>query len=202
VSARHIDWAALRRNLDEAQRRLATSFGEDDDRRAALLRKRARRLGASAKVSPAAGSRTTVMTFLLGTERYALELSALSQVFPLRGLVAVAGAPEKVLGVMSLRGEVGTIWDLGRLLGLPRPAGSLPGHLLVLKQRTGLGLAVDYVEGTREIEDEAVASRDEVPLALPFLRGFTGERIHLLDAGALAEGLGAEIEALGGADDR
>ena len=196
MRAGHIDWAVVRRSLEESERRQAASALDDESRREALLRKRAQRLGARAKLRGVADHSATVMTFLLRQERYALPLTALSQVLPVRGLVPVVGAPEKILGVMSLLGEVGTIWDLARLLGLRGPAGASLGHVLVLKSRIEIGLAVDYVEGTREIEAGPIV--DEGDLGLRFMHGFTAEKIHLLDAQALSDGLGAELDALGG----
>jgi chemotaxis signal transduction protein len=186
VRGGHIDWAALKRALAEAERKLASALVFDDTRRLALLRKRADHLAAR-RSAAAAASVESVLTFLLGDGCYAIALTALCQVVTLDKLMPVAGAPPKILGVMSLRGDIGTVWSLAGVLDLPPEEASGRGHVLVLKASPELGLRVDYVEGTRDIDVKALVPGGPVggPLALRFCQGLTQDGIYVLDAEAL-----------------
>jgi purine-binding chemotaxis protein CheW len=183
VKGGHLDWEAVRGRLADAERRLAATLAYDEARTEALWRRRAQTLAArpttAAPIEPA-----TVMTFLLGRERYALPVGALGQVVPAAGVVPVPGAPPAVLGVANLRGEVGTVWDLARLLGLPAGEG---GHILVLARNPQIGLRADHVEGTEEIDLGALAAA-----AAPPVRGSTPALLHVLDPEALLASIEAE----------
>ncbi len=181
-----IDWTALKHTLAEGERKLAAALVFDEARRQALLRQRATYLAAHQAVHPTVSASHSFLVFLLGQESYALGLGALGQILPLDHLVPVPGAPATILGVMSLRGEVGTVWSLARLLNLPPAPPVAGGHVLVLKGNGEQGLAVDYVEGTREIDAGALAPASEgALLPLRFLRGLTREGVHVLDAETL-----------------
>jgi purine-binding chemotaxis protein CheW len=183
----HIDWAALRRTLAEGERKLAAALVLDDARRLALLRKRADHLAGRQRAAATSSALEPALIFLLGQERYALALSALCQVVPLDHLVPVAGAPPNILGVMSLRGEVGTVWSLAGLLGLApaEPVGR--GHVLILKASADVGLRVDEVEGTRDLDLGAVIRTEAAagPLSGQFCRGLIADGTYLLDDEAL-----------------
>jgi purine-binding chemotaxis protein CheW len=185
----HVDWAALRRSLAEGERKLAAALVLDDDRRLALLRKRAAHLAARKSGASAASTLEPALVFQLGQERHALALSALCQVVPLENLVPVAGAPANVLGVMSLRGDVGTVWSLAGLLDLPPVEASARGNVLILKASADVGLRVDEVEGTRDLDLASVIRTEAAggPLSGRFCRGLTPDGIYLLDGEALRQ---------------
>lgn len=178
-----IDWVAVKGQLARAEQRLAATMVPDEARTEALLRRRADALATRKSVAGVKVAPRMVLTFLLGPERYALELAALCQVVPLRGLVPVAGADPKVLGVMNLLGEVGTVWDLAALLDLPAAAGPRDGgHVLLLKPGGEVGLRVDHAEEALEIDLATITAPREDDGRL---RGFTPDRIHLVDVEAL-----------------
>jgi purine-binding chemotaxis protein CheW len=158
----------------------------DKTRRLERLRQRAAALAARRSAAPQRPLEA-FLAFRLGQERYAISLGAISQVAPLDHLVPVSGAPPQILGIMTLRGEVGTVWSLARVLGLP-PAESAPGgHVLVLKASSEVGLRVDEVDGTRDLDASALlgAGGGEVTLPLRLLRGLTADGTHVLDAEAV-----------------
>jgi chemotaxis signal transduction protein len=178
-----IDWTEVRGRLARAEQGLAASLLPDQARTDALLRRRADALATRRRGVAAKGAPRMVLTAVLGSERYAVELSSLCQVVPLRGLVPVAGADPKVLGVMNLLGEVGTVWDLAALLDLPAAAGPRQGgHVLVLKPGGEIGLRVDHAEGAQEIDLATLTAPQggEGPL-----RGSTPDRVQVLDVEAL-----------------
>ncbi|MDP3858383.1 MAG: chemotaxis protein CheW [Stagnimonas sp.] len=84
------------------------------------------------------------MCFSIAGESYAVNILQLREVLPDSRPVPVPGAPPEVLGVLNLRGEIITLLDLRRWLGLP--AGAADGPVLVLELAgLSLGLRVDAV---------------------------------------------------------
>ncbi|MBE7557980.1 chemotaxis protein CheW [bacterium] len=137
----------------------------------------------------------------LAGERFAVELTDVSEVIRDYPLYPVPGAPEFVDGVVNLRGRVVTVLSGRRLLGLaddPPPTGE---RILIL-QGPGelLGVRVDRVVGVKRVAVSAL----EPPLAgkagdaRGALRGlFTSEdrAVSLLD---LAKLVTAPLESAAG----
>src|SRR5437868_115370 len=96
----------------------------------AVYQRRARQMARRADAETVSQT-LPVLIFALGEERYAIELSALAEVLPLRGCTSVPGAPSAVLGVMNVRGEIRPVADLRRILELP-PGGDLVAAYVVM----------------------------------------------------------------------
>lgn len=203
MKAGHIDWTAVKSRLAKAEKALAAALVIDETRKDALLRRRADTLAARKSILPRKTETRSVMTFLLGKERYGVDLASLRQVVPLDGLVPVPGTPETILGVMNLRGEVGSVWDLARLMDIPKEEAAMGGHVLVLKAEFDVGFLVDYVEGRQEIDTGAMILPGAGESALPmrFLKGLTPERIHVLNTEALLESVLSETGMSDASDD-
>ena len=191
-----IDWGEVKRKLARAEQALATALAFDERRTEDLLRRRAEFLAARRSARPMTET-LPVMVFSLGRERYAIGLTHLRQVVPPSGLTPLPGAPEGMLGVINIRGEVDTIWDLARLLALPQAEASGPGHVLVMRTDREVGFRVDYVEGRMEIDAGKLILPHETEgaLATRFLKGLTPDKIHLLDVEAV---LGSILSETGG----
>ncbi len=67
-------------------------------------------------------------------------------------------APDYVCGVMNLRGEIATVFDLAVKLGLPSNRDENKGRVIVLKNRGGEfeGLLVDEIADVMQIREEDV----------------------------------------------
>jgi hypothetical protein len=113
------DWAEVRARLDRAGAATAEALRLSPERARAVLEERARAL---ARVPPAeyAGAVLEVVTFDLAGERYALETRHVRAVVRLGEHTPVPGAPDFLVGVLNLRGEVLAVMDLGKVLGLAR----------------------------------------------------------------------------------
>jgi chemotaxis signal transduction protein len=194
MSARRIDWERIKERLAEVERNLTSSLVFDDARKQRLLRKRAEYLAARRPDGGVALETQAFMVFLIHGERYAVGLRHLRQVVPLEGLVPVPGAPDGILGVMNLGGEVGTIWDLGRLLDLPERETRAAGHAIVLNAGVEIGLRVDFVEGRQDIDagNVILPNGPNGALDMRFLEGLTQDRIHILDVKAILGSIHSE----------
>lgn len=80
----------------------------------------------------------------VGREQYALPVESVLEVAELGELAAVPGSGAALLGVCNLQGQVLPVFDLARVLGIPRQGQAL--RLVVAEQAGRLaGLAVDEV---------------------------------------------------------
>jgi purine-binding chemotaxis protein CheW len=89
--------------------------------------------------------------------RYAVALESVERVLPMVAISPLPGAPEVVLGVINLRGQVVGVVDPGRRLGLDPHDYGLSAHLMIVRtQRRTLAIATDGVLGLAEASVDAV----------------------------------------------
>jgi len=153
-----------------------------------LLRERARLLAREILPEKAARSELELVVFKLAQENYAVESSYVREVYPLKSLTPLPGAPAFVLGLTNLRGEILSIVDLHTFFELPNQGLTDRSRVIVLRsQKMEFGILADSVTGTRRI------GTDDLQPSLPtltgireeYLKGVTGERLIVLDAGRL-----------------
>ncbi len=122
-----------------------------------LLRERALRL-AEAVAETGDEQRVEVLAVRLGQEQYAIELRVLHSVEPARGLTRVPCTSPTVAGVQNVRGEVITVLDLARVLGLAGASSSAREYVLVADAAGArVGLLVDAVLGVQSFELDRLA---------------------------------------------
>ncbi|MBU0550133.1 chemotaxis protein CheW [Myxococcota bacterium] len=102
-----------------------------------------------------------VLVFQRGARRFALDLTHLEALRPLRGACPVPGASSKVPGIFYWNGQLLSLHDIGAFVGEVVTA---PRWVLVVEhQARSLGLLADEVEGVRRLD----APPDPPPVALP-----------------------------------
>jgi purine-binding chemotaxis protein CheW len=90
--------------------------------------------------------RIEFLTFLLGTEEYAVEIDRVREVMRSPPITEVPRAPPDVLGVITVRGEVVAVFDPRGRLGLPRGEPTGAGRVIIVADGAGsCGLLVDAV---------------------------------------------------------
>lgn len=158
----------------------------EEERR--LLRERARLLAREIRPEKGARSELELVVFTLGPENYAVESGYVREVYPLNSLTPLPGAPPFVLGLTNLRGEILSIVDVHAFFELPNQGLTDRSRVIVLRShRMEFGILADSVAGTRRL------SADDLHPPLPtltgireeYLKGVTGERLIVLDAGRL-----------------
>ena len=96
---------------------------------AGALRERTQALvGASVPEAPA-----EVLVFELGEQRHALRAADVAEILPALTVIAMAGAPAGVEGVINLRGRLVPVLDLRQVLGLPSRPIEHTDHLIVVR---------------------------------------------------------------------
>lgn len=179
---RDVDWAALRRRLDEARAALERTEQPNAEATRSILERRAARL-AKAVVADAKADAYEVITFRLGSETCAIDATLVLNVFRLGGLALLPGAPAPVYGVTMWRGEVLTLLDLRGLLGMSTGALTDLGRVIVIgRSRAAFGFLADSVNGVRAISrGEVHASPGETRGRNALVSGITSEALLVLD---------------------
>lgn len=173
MAEREVDFAALRRRLDEAERALAGD--SDPDVRRRVLEARAQ---AVAGAREAARVETVpVLVFRVGGERYAVDVNEVFQVTEARGLSPLPGSPPWLLGALVARTRVVPVLDLRLLLGLEGGGMSDLSKVVVVEQGgDAFGLAAEELEGRVEVPREGLTAA----AAGPF-HWIAPDRLALLD---------------------
>ncbi|NOX54191.1 MAG: purine-binding chemotaxis protein CheW [Planctomycetes bacterium] len=98
-------------------------------------------------------------------EAYAYPLRRLMEVTPPLAIVPVPNVPEKILGIMNYRGEIRTVIDLRRVLGIPGDPDQTNCRILVTRDLpVQTALLVDEVNGIAEWAQDQLAP---VPATVP-----------------------------------
>ena len=188
AKATGINWEEVKNRLVESQLRLEQSGSADPQRLEAVYRQRASQLANRRLALRTAAPTRPVLAFFLGAERYGLELIDLAEVLPFGRCTPLPGAQRELLGVINLQGEVRSVLDLSRLLGLPDTNVSTGGYILMLRQQSlQIGLRVDRVEGIQHIvlAELALAGEQGPDSPACFLRGLTPDRLRILSTEAI-----------------
>jgi purine-binding chemotaxis protein CheW len=170
----------------EPQRDQTVPAGRDDIQR--TLRQRAQLLGCPMASETCHGPSVDTVAFLLGDETYAIELSHVREVFPLRQLTPLPCTPPFVRGIVSVRGQILSILDLRRLFDMPERETVEENNVIVVHgDDMEFGLMVQSILGTRAIELEQLQPPPSPDSGTrpSYLRGVTNDRTALLDATAL-----------------
>jgi purine-binding chemotaxis protein CheW len=112
-----IDWADFRG-------RIARAFDVSDDRgqgaqrkTRAILEERARRLALAPAAAAQQQDALSVLPFRLGREQYGLETRFAREVIRLTEFTTIPAAPDFLIGIANLRGEILPVFDLMRFFG-------------------------------------------------------------------------------------
>jgi chemotaxis signal transduction protein len=150
----------------------------------------------SLTTSPSEASTTTVCVFLVGDQRYGLDIGLCGEIVVLDRVAPVPLAQRGVLGVFSLRGAPTALVDLAQLLGLPTGEERTRSRaVLVLRGESGTlcGAPIQRVESVTRVGPEHARSASagtENPAVGGFIETETGV-VTLIDPRTLLERLEA-----------
>lgn len=128
------------------------------------------------------------VVFILGDQRYALHLSAVHRVVSMVQITLLMKAPDVVLGIVNVQGQVLPVISLRRRFRLPeREIG--PGDQLVVAHtaRRAVALAVDAVTDVVECSESELVAPQSIVSATENLTGIIKREdglilVHDLDA--------------------
>ncbi len=100
---------------------------------------------------------TELTTFYLGDALCGIDIRKIQEINKLIDMTRVPQAPDYVLGVLNLRGEIVTIIDLGRKLGLsPAQITSESRNIIINHRGENVGLLVDRIGDVVEANEKKV----------------------------------------------
>ena len=170
-----IDYATLRRQLDEAHALLEGTQAVSPQKRREVLSARAKALAQSRHEER--HEVLSVLAFQVGGERYAVPIEQVDHVLESRGLCGLPGAPRYVLGALVSRSRVVPVLDLRQLLGLEGGGMSDLGKVVVVDiAGDAFGIAAEMVDGRQELLRSTLSQ----PPPGPFLF-LTPDRLTVLD---------------------
>jgi purine-binding chemotaxis protein CheW len=161
----------------------------------ALLTRRGAEPRAAMRRAGELGKRTEYLTFLLGTDMYAVPIGVIAEILKPPPITEVPRAARQILGVMSVRGRLVTVVDLRRRFNLAEtPLGPKSRILLVASpsENDPVGLVVDevvqvYRLADSEIEQASVLGGEQPPHIAGIGRP-AGAILILLDLKPILEG--------------
>lgn len=180
------DWAQIKRRMADVAAVLERSATPVGEAKTAILKARAKALARELQHQEhQIYEQLEVIEFVLAYERYALEVSYVREVHPLKEITALPGTPAFVAGIVNVRGQIVSVIDLKRLFELPDKGLTDLNKVIILKNgRMEFGLLVDAMVGVHRLP-----VRDIQP-PLPtitgaragYVQGVTGQRVSVLDA--------------------
>jgi purine-binding chemotaxis protein CheW len=159
-------------------------MNEDQKR---ILRARAQAL-AREPVAKVTETMIDVVEFSLATERYGIETGYVREVVPFKELTPVPCTPAFYTGLVNVRGRMVAVVDLKKFFDLPANGlHDLHKVIILHSAEMDLGILADDVGGVRSVPVS------QLQAALPtlsgigqeYLRGVTGDRLVVLDAGKI-----------------
>jgi purine-binding chemotaxis protein CheW len=156
--------------------------------KAKVLKARARALAKEGVRVEEDESHLEVVEFMLAHERYALELTHIREVYPLKELTPLPGTPDFVLGIINVRGQILSIVDIKRFFDLPHKGLTNLNQVIILQSdKMEFGILADEILGTRSIpaSDIQTSLPTLTGIRADYLKGVTGDRVVILDGGEI-----------------
>lgn len=143
-----------------------------------LLLERAARF--SRAVDDEANEHTEVILFEQADCRYAVPLSALSEIRPVQAITVLPQAPAGVMGVINVRGRIVTVYRLAAASS--QVVGDQPGQALIGQGRTaGMALHADTVLGAERLSSAAIRPPPISMAALDYITGIGTDGTVFID---------------------
>jgi purine-binding chemotaxis protein CheW len=183
-----IDWQKLRERLARACAATEGSVRLSPERARAVMEERARTLARVPPRPPHAAEVLEIVTFALAGERYAVETRHVREVVRPAALTPVPGAPDFLVGLHNLRGDILAVFDLRRFFGVAdREATDLSRVIVLGGERAEFGALADAVHEVTTLRIDEV---HEPPASVGgagrgYLRGVTAGALVVLDGAAL-----------------
>ena len=113
-----------------------------------------------------------ILVFTLDEPRYALYLSAVERVVRAVEITQLPKAPQFVLGVINVQGQIIPVVDIRQRLHLPaRDLNPDNQFIIAHTSRRRVALVVDSVAGTRQLADRELVNAEQVMPGAEYIHG-------------------------------
>lgn len=183
-----IDWDKIHRRLEIAREAIEREWAPSLEERKKILKDRAKALAEETQEKETGEKTIEILEFLSAYERYGIETSYVREVYPLKEFTPLPCTPPFVLGIINVRGQILSVMDIKKFFDLPEKGlGDLNKVIILHSDNMEFGILVDVILGVHNI------LLGELQPSLPtltgireeYLKGVTGERLVILDAGKL-----------------
>jgi purine-binding chemotaxis protein CheW len=184
-------WEEIHRRVEALSLQRVGEMTEDELKD--LWYRRALELSRSPDHEKGQGDRLSLVTFMLGSDRYGVGLEMVREIQRAGRITPVPTAPDFIIGVMNLRGNILSVVDIRSFFGLPGVTIGEKTRILVVE---GAGLRigilverVDEIKGVKEEDVKPPLSSDK-GLAEDYIRGIVthrGEMLIVIDLGKVLE---------------
>jgi purine-binding chemotaxis protein CheW len=112
------------------------------------------------------------VVFTLDEQQYAIRLSAVERVVQAAQVTPLPGAPDVVLGVIAVEGQMTPVVNLRQRFRLPERPIELSDHFMIARTaRRRLVLVADTVRGVVQISPQSIVDSKEILPGLAYLAG-------------------------------
>jgi len=151
----------------------------------AILKERAKELATQKDKQDATISLIETVEFVLSSERYAIELNYVREVYPLKDLTALPCTPSFVSGIINVRSQIVSIIDLKKFFDLPDHDTDAKKRVIILHfNKMEFGILADEILGVKSIpvNDIQTAMLTLKGIGSEYIKGVTEQRVVILDA--------------------
>jgi purine-binding chemotaxis protein CheW len=123
------------------------------------------------------------VTFRLDSELYGINVLQVQEVLRYSEIVPVPGAPEFVLGIINLRGNVVTVIDTRKCFGLPAKESDDASRIVIIESGKNIaGLLVDSVAEVVNISSHQIEVAPDVGTteAAKYIQGIANHNKEIL----------------------
>lgn len=100
---------------------------------------------------------SSYVTFSLADETYAIDVLQVQEVLKLTEIAPVPGVPDYILGIINLRGDVVTVIDARRRMGLPERQPDDASRIVIIDvNNQNVGILVDSVAEVVQISPDEI----------------------------------------------
>jgi purine-binding chemotaxis protein CheW len=162
-----VDLAKIRKKAKDKKKNVPAGFSppNPDEKLQKFLERAGSSRFAEEAVAPAAVDEVELLTFILGAERYAIDLEDVVEITDPHRATRVPNAAPNTVGIFSLRGSIVTLLDIRGRLKQP-PANVNDPRVIVIRDGASLaGFEVDRVLRPAKIERAAIEPQPVVAAA-------------------------------------
>lgn len=133
---------------------------------------------------------TKQVVFLLGEEKYGLDILDVNAIESYSGVVPVPNAPNYILGILNLRGETIPVFSLRAKFGMAEQVTESTQLITVRSNGMQVGIKVDAICGIEEFTEKELGEvpaiiRSEKTKYAKSVANKNGEMIILIDANGI-----------------
>ena len=183
-----MDWDDIYRRLNTAQAAIGQTRTPSEEATRQILHHRARQLALEPPEAVSDVLSVTVIEFCLASETYAVELTSVREIIPLKELTPVPCTPPFVLGLINIRGQLLSVISIKKFFQLPEKGlTDLNKVIVVSVGGFEIGILADAILTVKTIllSEIQPAIHTFTGIQAQYLKGITHDQTILLDLQAL-----------------